>query len=57
MRDASLRPSHFSLPAAMTWAGQGSGGGVVGGGVQCGRAAVRCSGAVQCGSAPHSYSR
>ena len=44
MRDASLRPSHFSLPAAMTWAGQGSGGGVVGGGVQC-------------GGAPHSYSR
>ena len=25
MRDASLRPSHFSLPAAMTWLGLGLG--------------------------------
>jgi hypothetical protein len=29
MRDASLRPSHLALPAAMAWAGSGVPGGVV----------------------------
>ena len=45
MREASLRPSHFSLPAAISWAGQWwwGGRGDQGG---CGGAAVwRCGGA------------
>eukprot|EP00964_Phaeocystis_antarctica_P025174 scaffold14126_cov58-Phaeocystis_antarctica.AAC.3 len=52
MREASLRPSHFSLPAAMVWAGQWWWDDWEG--VQCSGAAVRrCGGAAvrRCGGA------